>query len=175
MFFYTLFYIYIYVRLLFFSAQTEYSYYSADLRLNMFLWTSLYYSGWHSVLMTLWRWSNFGARLQAIKSGMTHITSWKNVFAIGHTASAEFVVFRLVLPFSEKKNFCTLYNYITVFYLQLFNTWYELWRCVTQSYDRICRNIYTYLMSFSLFRSYSIRKSAYVTDYLFSTNSQSRR
>ena len=38
-----------------------------------------------------WRWSNFGARLHAIKLDMTHITSYRNVISIQHTASAVFV------------------------------------------------------------------------------------
>ena len=37
-----------------------------------------------------------------------------------------------------------------------------LWRCVTQVYDRICWKKYTYLMISSLFRSWIIRKMAYV-------------
>ena len=36
--------------------------------------------------------------------------------------------------------------------------------CVTQVYDRVCRKIYTNLMILSLFRSQSIRKSAYVNN-----------
>ena len=40
---------------------------------------------------------------------------------------------------------------------------------MTQAYDRVCRKIYTNLMILSLFRSQSIRKSAYVNSWFFST------
>ena len=48
---------------------------------------------------------NFGATLQTSKRDMRHITSCRKVISIEHTASAFFVVFWLVLPFRERKNF----------------------------------------------------------------------
>ena len=39
--------------------------------------------------------------MQEFKSEITHITSCRNVISIGHTASAVFVAFLLVLPFRE--------------------------------------------------------------------------
>ena len=49
--------------------------------------------------------SNLGASLQALKPGMTRITSCRNVISIEHTASVAFGAFWLVLPFTERKNF----------------------------------------------------------------------
>jgi hypothetical protein len=61
--------------------------------------------------------------LQAIKPDMTHKTSWRNVIGIEHTAGAVFVVFWLVLPFTERKNFILFsQKHIIVLYLQTFNT-----------------------------------------------------
>ena len=47
---------------------------------------------------------------------------------------------------------------------------------MTQGYDRVCRKIhvYTYLMILSLFRSQSIRKSAYGNSCLFSTSTDNQ-
>jgi len=53
----------------------------------------------------LWRWSSFGAKLQAVKLDMTHVTSCGNGISIEHLTFAEFVVFWLVLPFREKTIF----------------------------------------------------------------------
>jgi len=52
--------------------------------------------------------SNFGASLQVCKSDMTHITSFRNVICMEHTATAVFVAFWPVLPFRERKNFIRL-------------------------------------------------------------------
>ena len=50
-----------------------------------------------------------------------------------------------------------------------------LCRRMTQDYDRVCWKKYTYLTMLSPFRSLSIRKSAYVNTYFFSTDNQSPR
>jgi len=50
-----------------------------------------------------------------------------------------------------------------------------LCRCMTQDYDQVCWKKYTYLTMLSPFRSLSIRKSAYVNTYFFSTDNQSPR
>jgi len=91
---------------LFFPAQAEYSYFSADFRLKIFLSIFLDYSLLH------FRFVDFDGvevilepDVQAIKPDMTHITSWRNVVSIERTGRVVFVGFWLVLPFRERKNF----------------------------------------------------------------------
>ena len=72
-----------------FPAQAKYSYFSADLRLNIFSLDNRMQSGlcrwtqrWIILLMTLMGWKPFGARLQATKH-----------YFFQNTASPEFVIF----------------------------------------------------------------------------------
>lgn len=77
-----------------FLAKAEYSLFN----LMILLWK---YSCEYSYILS---WSNFWARVNALKPDLTHITSCRNAISIEHTASAIFVTW-LVLQFWEWNNF----------------------------------------------------------------------
>ena len=76
-------------------------------------------------------------------------------------------MFTSMCYFKTSKSIDRFLIHVTCFYPCAF-------RLVTQGYDRVCRKIYTYLMILSLFRSYRIRKSAYVNASLFSTTTDNQ-
>ena len=86
-----------------FPVQTEYFYYSADFRLNIFLWRM--------------RWGiNYKCLFSILKSNMTHIISSEMLLA----SNLWLVVFLLVFLASFAKRE-SLFQSIIVFYLQISN------------------------------------------------------